>query len=94
MRHVGTVSAPEVKNYSPSELREAVVSHDISINGFAMMVGVGSQQIRNVLSGKRNPSRLLRIRIGEVLGQLDREQANQPPPPTQPDGIEPRVRGL
>lgn len=92
MRHVGTVSAPEVKNFTPAELREAVVSRDISINGFAMMVGVGSQQIRNVLSGKRNPSRLLRIRIGEVLNALDRE-ADQPPP-QQPDGIAQRIRHL
>lgn len=84
---------PEDKMFTPRELRMKLAEYALKQSEFAEIVGISQTHVSRVLHGGRS-SRLLRLRIAEVIGQLDREQANQPPPPTQPDGIEPRVRGL
>lgn len=78
---------PEYKSYTLNEVRERLEDHGVSVAAFARLVGVAQPHMWHVLKGKRGVSSLMRIRIAEVLGMLEKA-------PKQPEGVEPRVRRL
>lgn len=81
--------SPDVTTYTPTEVRDKLREHGVSITAFARMVGIAEPPMYRILSGKANPARMTRIRIAEVIDVLDHEG----PPPT-PLGLVVRLRRL
>lgn len=86
----------EVKRYTPRELRVKMAEHDMTAREFAEMVGISQTYMSQLLTGRQpHASHIVRIRIAEVVEQLDAKLAEEEAAmPKAPDGVTPRVRRL
>jgi predicted transcriptional regulator len=78
----------ETATISRRELRRALMDHNISMKQFAKMVGISHQHFYMVMEGQRSCSRVVMLRIRDVLKELG------DPPPEPPEGVMVRVRQL
>lgn len=68
---------PEFKSYTLDEVRERLEDHGVSVAAFARLVGVAQPHMWHVLKGQRGVSSLMRIRIAEVMGMLEKALNNR-----------------
>ena len=83
----------EVKRFTPRELRVKMAEHDISAKEFAEMVGISQTYMSHLLTGRQqHASHIVRIRIAEVVEELDAKQVDEERAAQQSGG--PRMRRL
>ncbi len=83
-------AVPEVKNYTPDEIRDKLDEYGVTAYRFAKLVGITPPGIYSILAGKRRQSALVRVRFAQGLDGLGQGKRAQ----HVPEGAEPRVRAL